>query len=113
MAKILNLVIEDRGDTHIPEAYVHSFELRDSIREPEKALRAAVDEFVQSGTEDSKQARAFANGYYNWADAMSSVHDALFEKHGLKRIYNDAVDVLVDHDEVLVGRLAADVGGAQ
>jgi hypothetical protein len=112
MEKILNLVVVDHSEPFKPMACVHSFAYRDDILQPDKALRAAVGEFVTSGTDESEAALKFANGFYNWADAMSTVPNALFEKRGLSRIYQDTVDITVDHDEVLCGG-SAEASGAE
>ncbi len=103
ITKTLNLVIVDRVEPLKTEAYVHSFSLQGDIKQPEKALRNAVKEFITSGTEECRAALNFANGYYNWGDAMSTVPDSIFEKHGLVRLNQDAVDIIVNHDEVLCG----------
>jgi hypothetical protein len=69
------------------------------VKDPEQALRDAIKDFLDSGTEDSKNALEYANGHYNWGDAIVTVPPALFEKHGLKPLGQDTVDVRVDHNE--------------
>lgn len=101
MAKILNLVIEDHSDPRKTAITVESFLIREGVQDPEKALRAAVKEYVSSGTEESKHALEYACGYFNWGDAISSIPSSLFKKHGLTMFNQDAADVFVDHDEVL------------
>lgn len=102
MPKILNLVIEDRSDPRNTTIMVEPFLIKEGIgSNPEKALRDAVREFVASDSEESKKALSYASGYYNWGDAMSSIPEALFEKHGLIRFHQNAVDVVVNHDEIL------------
>ncbi len=101
MPRVMNLVMTDLSDPKNAEVFVESFDVRSDVADPEKALRDAVNEFVQSGSAASTQALAFANGYYNWGDAMSSIPVSLFSKHGLTRLYRETVDVHVDHNELL------------
>ena len=100
MPKILNLVAEVRDYKH-PEVYVHSFEVRVDVQDPEFALRAAVREYVYSGSEESKNVLEDVNGDFNWGDAMLHIPDRHFYKHGLTRLRQDAVDIHVNHDELL------------
>ena len=102
MAKILNLIIQDWNEpTDRANNFAESFEIIGDVQEPEKALRAAVREFIDSGTAEAKQALEYACGCFNWGDAISSVPDSLFEKHGLRKLHCEALDVFVDHDEIL------------
>jgi hypothetical protein len=103
MPKILNLVVADFiSEIGLDQtATVSSFMLRDDVSHPETTLRDAVAEFISSGTEESRQALENANGSYNWGDALITVPDEIFKKHGLTRIYQDSVDIYVEHDEIL------------
>ena len=109
MAKILNLVIQDRSNIKNITEWIETFNISDEVQQPETALRNAVKEFVTSGTENAKEALDYACGGYNWGDAMSSVPDKLFMKHGLARLYSETVDVFVEHDEVLCGDIISDL----
>lgn len=108
MRKTLNLVIEDRSDPRETKVIVEPFHILDETKPPEQALRNAVKEFVSSGTEESKTALHNANGYYNWGDVITTVPDDIFAKHGLLRIMQEAVDIVVDHDEVLCDGIPED-----
>jgi hypothetical protein len=102
MPKILNVIIQDWCDiSNNRNEWVESFEICENIQQPETALRNAVKEFVDSGTEESKKVLDYACGGFNWGDVSVSVPDELFIKHGLTRIYHDTVNVFVDHDEIL------------
>jgi hypothetical protein len=101
MAKILNLIVQDRSDPRDTVEFVTSFTIREDIQQPGQALRAAVSEFVSSGTAEAKEALDYANGYFNWGDAITRIPDSLFIKNGLTPLKQDAVDIFVDHNEVL------------
>jgi len=108
MAKILNLIIQDRSDPKTPHEFVESFEIREDVQNPEKALREAIQEFVNSGTDQSRAALSYACGCFNWGDVFSNVPDELFIKHGLTPLKQNAVDVFVDHNEILVSNTSDD-----
>ena len=100
--KILNLIIQDWSDiSNNKTQWVESFIIREDVQDPKASLYNAVKEFVNSGTDEAKKALDYACGSYNWGDAISSVPDELFVKHGLTRIYKDTVNLFVDHDEIL------------
>jgi hypothetical protein len=99
--RVLNLVIEDRSDIKVKKIWVESFRVEDAVENPENALRTAVNEFLKSGSEESKEAIAYACNCFNWGDAMSAIPEAMYEKHGLTRLNGNSIDVFVDHDEVL------------
>jgi len=46
-------------------------------------LRDAVQDYINSGTEESVKALEYACGDFNWADVMSCVPDEYFKKRGL------------------------------
>lgn len=99
--RVLNLVIEDRNQ--IPsKVWVENFYIRPEVEDAEKMLREAVKEFLASNDETARKAKEYACGSFNWGDAISSIPESLFEKHGLVRMSGqDIVEVNVDHDEVL------------
>lgn len=102
MPKILNLaIVDNHNPENPPSIFIESFQYDDGIQDPEKALRDAIREFINSDTEDAKKAKSYSCQSYNWGDAMSSVPDNFFVKHGLVRLNQNAVDVFVDHDEIL------------
>jgi len=102
MRKIFNLVIQDRSDSkERPIEFVESFEVREDVQDPEKALREAIKEFVLSDTDEAKAAISHACGHFNWADAISAVPENLFIKHGLTFLKQVSIDVFVDHNEIL------------
>jgi len=101
MVKILNLVVQDESDPDDSTEFVVSFEIREDIHQPEKALRDAVQEFVNSDTDETKQAISNAQGLFNWGDAMTAVPDNLFIKHGLTKLNTAAIDVFVNLNEIL------------
>ena len=99
--KILNLAIQDESDPDESTKFVVSFEIRDDIQQPEQALRDAVQEFINSGTDEAKQAISNTNGLFNWGDAMTAVPDSLFIKHGLTKINAESISVFVNLNELL------------
>lgn len=101
MKKILNLVVQDRSDPKNPVEFIESFKLRGGIQQPEQALRSAVSEFINSGTVEAQEALNYANGCFNWGDAMRAVPRGLFIKHGLTPLNKDSIDIFVEHNEIL------------
>jgi hypothetical protein len=103
--KVLNLVIQLSRDWDELETSVVSYSVRDDVVSPEDALRGAVQDFIDSGTDESKAALSYACGCFNWGDAMSSVPDSYFIKRGLTPLTGyESIDVFVKHDEVLDNR---------
>lgn len=82
-------------------SFVVTFYIKDGLYEPEKALRDAVNEFLSSGTEEALKALKEANCYYNWGDALGSVPDEIWEKHGLTRRTSISMSSFVDYNESL------------
>jgi len=101
MEKILNLIVQDHSNPSEKVEFVASFRIREGTLQPEQALRDAVSEFVRSDTDEARNALDYANGYFNWGDAIVRVPDSLFIKHGLTPLRQNAIDVFVDHNEVL------------
>lgn len=73
----------------------------------EKAFRLAVEEYLW--TEEANKMLTYTAGDYNWGDALSSVPDEVFAKHGISvrdetktySISGEVFDVTVNQDEVL------------
>lgn len=63
-------------------------------------MRAAVADFFASTPTDAREALDYTGGYFNWADAMNTIPDELWRKHGLNFIVSDG-DEWIDHDEDL------------
>ena len=101
IVKVLNLIVQDRNDFKNPKEFVESYAVREDVQNPEQALRNAIKEFVCSGTEEAKTALSYACGCFNWGDALCNVPESIFIKHGLTPMKQNAVDVFVDHDEIL------------
>lgn len=99
--RIMNLIIRDM-DTKDWKIGVENFWVDEDVEDPERALREAVQNFLKSGTEAAREAISYSCGYFNWGDVMSSVPDELFARHGLRKMSGcEAVDVNVEHDEIL------------
>ena len=101
MAKNFYVAVQDESDPDESTEFVVSFEVRDDIQQPEQALRETVQEFVNSGTDEAKQAISHANGLFNWGDAMTFIPDNLFMKHGLTKINKESVSVFLNLNELL------------
>ena len=100
MEKLFNLCIRDAYE-HTVRMDVIPFSFDDKeVADPEKAVRAAVNDFLNS--DESKAAREYAAGAFNWGDAMSSIPDKYFKVRGLTPISTKTVDVEVEHDEILI-----------
>ena len=103
--KILNLVIQLNRDWDERDTSVVSYSVNDGVVSPEDALRGAVQDFINSGTDESITALEHASMDFNWGDAMTSVPDTYFINRGLTPLTGyESVDVSVNHDEVLDNR---------
>ena len=99
--RICNLVIQD-SDPYRREIWVVSYRMERQVVDPEAAIRAAVKDFINSGTEEAKDALEYAAGGFNWGDVMSSIPEEYFMKYGLTPLQQrETVDIRVEHDEVL------------
>ena len=101
---LFNLVIQDRNSDILDESkvWVMSFQYSDEIKSPEDAIRAAVQDYINSNTDESKSMLDYAAGCFNWGDVMSSVPDKYYIDKGLTPLNTKAsIEVIVDHDEVL------------
>lgn len=80
------------------QAYIDQFWYAGAC-EPEQALRAAVQEFLN--TPAGRKADEETSQDFNWGDSIQDVPDRIWRKHGLTPIEAQAgTAVLVDHDEV-------------
>ena len=102
--KILNLIVRLQRDWDEFETWVVPYHIRKDVASPEEALRGAVQDFVNSGTEESRQALEYACGDFNWGDVASNVPDEYFITRGLTPIKNELIEIVVDHDETLDNR---------
>ena len=103
--KVLNLIIQLNRDWDEQETSVVSYSIREDVDSTEEALRGAVQDFIDSGTEESIQSLEYANGDFNWGDVMSSVPEKYFINRGLTPLTDyESVDVFVRHDEMLDNR---------
>jgi len=99
--RILNLVVIDSGEPKSIEVRVASYVLHKTVQDPETALRAAIRQFLKSGCEEAVSAVEYANGYFNWGDALTTVPDSIFIEHGLTPLHGESTDIHVNHDEML------------
>ena len=99
MRKTFNLALQDFNEP--TASFVVTFYIKDGLYEPEKALRDTVSEFLSSGSEEARKALKEANGYFNWGDALDSVPDELWEKHGMTRRTAISMSSFVDYNESL------------
>lgn len=81
------------------ESWINHFIV--SSDNPEQKLRDAVKEYLQ--TDDGKKMIEATSYDFNWGDAINYVPDEIWEKHGVKPVYeSQAVTITVDQDEVLI-----------
>lgn len=92
--KVVNL-IRRRGS----ESWTNTFIIDDSVRDPETAIRNAIEEFLK--TEDGWKAIEKTNGAFDFGDAVFYVPEKIWKKHGLKLGGVQTIDILVPQDEVL------------
>ena len=103
--RVFNLIVNlDRDGRSEIVSFVETFMIRDSVKNPEGALRAAVNEFLTSGTEESEKTISYACSHPNWGDVLGIIHNHLLERHGLTLLSVSSKDVFLDHDEILIIR---------
>lgn len=93
---IVNLIRERASENQI---WIDTFQVDDSVTNPELALRNAVQEFL--ATEEGKKALEYTTKDFNWGDAVVYVPEEIWAKHGLKFQEVKSVDIKVNQDEVL------------
>ena len=98
--RILNVVVQNESFEYRDNNFVLSYLVDDSVKDPMANLRAAIREYGL--TEDGKRDVAHACGYYNWGDASCAVLDKILPRYGLRYMETNAVDVFVNHDEILI-----------
>ena len=104
--KILNLVINLNRAWDEQETSSILFIINEDVASPEAALRSAVQDFINSKTEQSEQALSYACGDFNWGDVFTSIPNEYFNKHGLTPLTDSEIfTVAVNHDEILDNRL--------
>ena len=84
------------------EQIIDYFFVEDSIEDVEGAFRAAVAEYLKSP--ESKPDVEYACGDYNWGDAITTVPEEIFNRHGI-HYAPDAIEIFVNQDEVLFPEL--------
>ena len=105
--RILNLIIQLCRDGSSTTSVV-PYAVRDGLEDPEAALRAAVQDFLTSDTEEAKQALDYSCGDFNWGDVISFVPKFYFIGQGLTPVETSSIDVIVNHDEMLEKPIAED-----
>ena len=98
--RILNVVVQNEGFEYRDNNFVLSYIVDDSVESPIENLRTAIREY--GTTKQGKQDVAYACGYYNWGDASSAAMDDILPKYGLRYMNTNAIDVFVNHDEILI-----------
>lgn len=98
--RVLNVVVQNESFEYRNNNFVLSYIVDDSVENPIANLRAAIREYGQ--TEEGKRGVEYACGYYNWGDASCAVLDDILPKYGLRYMKANAIDVFVNHDEVLI-----------
>ena len=100
--QILNLVIEINRGAFERKISVVSYSISNDVKCPKSASRCVISDFLKSGTKEANEAINYACNDFNWGDAMSSVPDGFFIKRGLTPLNISAIDMFVNHDEVLL-----------
>ena len=97
--KVFNLVVRDSSYTPA-RIWIMPFLYDDAkIKDPEKTVRKAVQDFLKS--DEGKEANENACGYFNWGDVMCYMPDEYFESRGLIPFGDTSISAEVEHDEVL------------
>lgn len=105
MSKLVSFTRERLSENAVFKDY---FIAEDHVEDVLQAMRDAVQEFLQ--TEDGKKMITYTCGDYNWGDAMNSVSDDIWKKHGITPRYDNEpytiigpiVDIYVNQDEILI-----------
>ena len=94
--KVFNVIMVNGQEADVTSFYVNS-----RVIDPEAALRAAVQDFLDSGTEEAT--RVHKHTRFTWCDAMAWVPGRYFIDRGLTPLMgNESVDVVLDRDEPMI-----------
>lgn len=96
--RTLNLIRQRISENEI---WIDEFEYEDWVKNPEKSLRNAISNFLN--TEEGTKAINDSCNDFNWGDAINSVPESILNKYGLHYIIDktNLTDVIVNQDEVL------------
>lgn len=105
MPKLVALTRERRSENWSQTDY---FIAQDNVNNPEEAMRKAIYDFLF--TPEGKKMIVYSSGDYNWGDAVMSVTDEFWNKHGIQMKYDNqeysvsgnTVEITVNQDEVLI-----------
>jgi len=79
--------------------YIDLFACAPGVADPEKAMRAAIAEFL--ATPAGRRAFKETGDDFNWGDSLMCVPASIWKRHGLRLINpQERKVVLVDQDEV-------------
>lgn len=102
----MKLVAFVRERRYRNQKFIDYFRVDDSVKNVEEAFRAAVADYLK--TEEAKPDVEDACGEYNWGDAMGTVPEEFFNKHGIYTTQNeDTIEIFVNQDEILFPELQA------
>ena len=63
--KLVNLIIRDLGhERDVGKVWVENFVALKDMENPEAEFRAAIQDFLNSGTKEAKQAISYSGGYF-------------------------------------------------
>lgn len=104
MAKLVALTRERRSKRWSQTDY---FIVQENVENVEKAMREAVKDYLK--TESGKKMIEYSCGDYNWGDAVMSVDEESWNKHGIELKYDhkeysiigETIEIIVNQDEVL------------
>jgi hypothetical protein len=108
MITMLKLVALTRQRNNGSWKQTDYFIVEDFVVEPEKAMRDAIKEYLL--TDSGKKMIRYSCDDYNWGDAVNSVDNEIWEKHGIKIKYDnqeytisgEIIDITVNQDEILI-----------
>lgn len=70
------------------------------------AIKAAVSDFVTSGTDEAENALSATSGQFNWGDAALWMPDEYAKRHGFRITSSAVADLIVNHDDSLMPDMA-------
>lgn len=70
------------------------------------AVKAAVSDFVTSGTDEAENALSTTSGQFNWGDTALWLPDEYAKRHGFRIASSAVADLIVNHDDSLMPDMA-------
>ena len=97
----MSLVVSQEDESGEQTTYVVSYDINDDVKDVDVALRGAVQDYLNSGSEEAEGALDYTCGLFNWDDAIAYIPSEYFIARGLTPRRENTVVLYVDRDEIL------------